>query len=370
MGPYEHRADCNSNGIHDQDDIAGGTSSDCNGNGIPDACERWQPFRGFALVPVSATGSYELSPECNEIVVGVGERVTLEVHVGAWDPDLDGQPRLGLYSARIDTSSFTSGQRGSLDPLRIPCEDDAQCRGQCAVGGFCDHQSSIFVDTSDPDWPYFGKSSGYGASSSGFVVSAFAADAADAAVDDGAPRYGGTLVLDVSTDAAGTFTLRFDSSAVATKLRNENNTADIELVDLLPARIVVLADCNANGIPDDEDIAGGTSGDCNQNGVPDECEAIGACDSPDTDGDGVCDDCDRCPGFDDAVDSDLDGVPDGCDLCPGVDDANCSIPATSVWGLILFGILVMTAGSLILRKSGSRSPRLRVPEAIAAVSCD
>ena len=31
-------------------------------------------------------------------------------------------------------------------------------------------------------------------------------------------------------------------------------------------------DCNQNGVPDAQDIAGGTSADCNQNGIPDECE--------------------------------------------------------------------------------------------------
>ncbi len=31
-------------------------------------------------------------------------------------------------------------------------------------------------------------------------------------------------------------------------------------------------DCNTNGVPDEEDIAGGTSQDCNDTGVPDECE--------------------------------------------------------------------------------------------------
>ena len=33
------------------------------------------------------------------------------------------------------------------------------------------------------------------------------------------------------------------------------------------------ADCNGNGIPNDCDIASGTSLDCNANGIPDECEA-------------------------------------------------------------------------------------------------
>jgi hypothetical protein len=37
-------------------------------------------------------------------------------------------------------------------------------------------------------------------------------------------------------------------------------------------------DCNANGMPDGQDIASGTSRDCNGNGIPDECESpIGAC---------------------------------------------------------------------------------------------
>jgi hypothetical protein len=48
------------------------------------------------------------------------------------------------------------------------------------------------------------------------------------------------------------------------------------------------ADCNENEIPDDVDIAEGTSEDCDENGVPDECQA-------DSDNDGVIDACDGCP---------------------------------------------------------------------------
>ena len=39
----------------------------------------------------------------------------------------------------------------------------------------------------------------------------------------------------------------------------------------------------------------------------------------DSDGDSVPNDCDLCPGFDDAVDTDNDGIADGCDLCAGND---------------------------------------------------
>ena len=51
------------------------------------------------------------------------------------------------------------------------------------------------------------------------------------------------------------------------------------------------ADCNDNGIPDDQDINDGTSGDCNNNIRPDECES--------------------------AEDCNLNGVQDICDLAEG-----------------------------------------------------
>lgn len=38
--------------------------------------------------------------------------------------------------------------------------------------------------------------------------------------------------------------------------------------------------------------------------------------TPDSDGDGVADACDQCPGSDDHSDLDEDGIPDGCDPCP------------------------------------------------------
>ena len=57
-------------------------------------------------------------------------------------------------------------------------------------------------------------------------------------------------------------------------------------------------------------------------------------DSPavDTDGDGVPDGSDQCPGHDDTADADSDGIPDGCDTFPndndndGVDDSSDQCP--------------------------------------------
>jgi hypothetical protein len=83
------------------------------------------------------------------------------------------------------------------------------------------------------------------------------------------------------------------------------------------------ADADFDGVPDGCDVCNGddASGDTDGDGV---CNDIDPCpvDNPDdTDGDGVCDSADICAGFDDNLDNDADGVPDGCDVCNG-DDAS------------------------------------------------
>lgn len=68
------------------------------------------------------------------------------------------------------------------------------------------------------------------------------------------------------------------------------------------------ADCNGNGLPDDHDIARGTSTDAYGNGVPDECET-------DCDGDGVSDYTQIC--LDMTLDLDRDARLDACEDCDG-----------------------------------------------------
>ncbi|HIC23435.1 MAG TPA: hypothetical protein EYO84_08415, partial [Planctomycetes bacterium] len=52
----------------------------------------------------------------------------------------------------------------------------------------------------------------------------------------------------------------------------------------------------------------------------------------DADNDGVCDDVDICPGFDDTLDTDGDGTPDGCDPCP--EDALDDVDGDGICGNI------------------------------------
>jgi hypothetical protein len=53
-------------------------------------------------------------------------------------------------------------------------------------------------------------------------------------------------------------------------------------------------DCNGNSVPDQCDIAAGTSLDCNANGIPDSCDIASAY----------------------SLDNNLNGVPDECEVCP------------------------------------------------------
>ena len=315
MGAYEHHTDCNSNGIPDEQDIAGGTSDDCNDTGIPDECEggdSWH-FSGFALVPVSATGGYVYKPVCNEIIMWAGETVTLEIQASGWDPNLDGEPRLKLFSAAIDPAGFSSGAAGSLDFTSIPCLDDTDCFRSCGADGFCDFRSTLYVDGSRSDYVFFLLNSIYDSSSTLLAVGGVLLSSGEAVVDPGVPKYVGTLILDASSDALGSFTVGL-SAAGETYLHDQDN-ASIPTPNLVPATITVVVDCNGNGVADDVDIANATSQDCNGNSVPDECDVYGGT-SEDCDGNGVPDECQS--------DCDEDGTVDACALWPIGASADCN----------------------------------------------
>ncbi len=87
---------------------------------------------------------------------------------------------------------------------------------------------------------------------------------------------------------------------------------------------VAACDCNANGVPDGDDIAAGTVADCNGNGLPDVCEidigssALGGpfycvenC-ATDCNDNGIPDDCDISQATSD--DCNANGLPDECEL--------------------------------------------------------
>jgi len=89
-------------------------------------------------------------------------------------------------------------------------------------------------------------------------------------------------------------------------------------------------DSDGDGVPDSEDLCPGFDDniDVDADGIPDGCDIL-----IDSDNDGVADSDDVCPGFDDNIDVDADGIPDGCDTLidsdnDGVADSVDSCPFT------------------------------------------
>ncbi len=96
-------------------------------------------------------------------------------------------------------------------------------------------------------------------------------------------------------------------------------------------------DCNETGIPDGCELL---DNDCDDNGVPDECDP-----AIDGDGDGVADQCDNCPGIHNPGqnDIDLDGLGDAC-------DSVVDIPTTSQWGMVALVMLLLAAGTVMIKR--------------------
>ncbi|MDY7109093.1 MAG: C1 family peptidase, partial [Planctomycetota bacterium] len=80
---------------------------------------------------------------------------------------------------------------------------------------------------------------------------------------------------------------------------------------------LLLHDCNGNGVPDEEDLANGTSQDCNENGIPDECDIADGT-SEDCNGNGIPDECDIADGV--SLDCNENGRPDECDIADGTSE--------------------------------------------------
>ena len=154
----------------------------------------------------------------------------------------------------------------------------------------------------------------------------------------------------IDNPASGAWTVRIRAAAVNSGTQGYSVIASGD-IQLAPP------DCNDNGVPDEDDIAGGVSSDCDGNSVPDECQedcnqngiadpcditagTSGDCDGnsvpdecqPDCNNNGVADACDITGG----LESDCDGnaVPDSCDIASGAGDCdgNGAIDACEIAG--------------------------------------
>lgn len=127
---------------------------------------------------------------------------------------------------------------------------------------------------------------------------------AAAAFGPGGVLYGGT--------ASNQQLIQFDTgSGVGTLIHDVFLPDEFCTLDALEFVVAPRSnDCNGNGIPDECDVAGGSSSDCNLDGRPDECESITDCNA-----NAVPDACDIARGT--SPDCQSNGIPDECDVAAG-----------------------------------------------------
>jgi hypothetical protein len=313
--------DCNGNGIPDQMDIANGTSTDCNLNGIPDECDPLVDCNGNG-VQDACDLLFGTSPDCNtndvpdecDLANGVsqdcnGNGIPDDCEVGLWE-------RVILYNLDTNPGWSVAGQWAFGQPT-----------GQGGTAhGFPDPTSgatgaNVYGVNLNGDY-----STTYGGPYYATLGPVDLHNIRDTHLrfqrwlNSDSNRYVRHTV-DVSRDGntwvnawangvliitENTWSLQeYDISATANyqpavyirwgyQILNGAwpfsgwNIDDIELRGLAPGG--GPNDCNQNQIPDECDLASGTSQDCNANGVPDECDIANGT-SQDANGNGIPDEC-------------------------------------------------------------------------------
>lgn len=225
----------------------------------------------FVLKPIRASGTYTIVG--NEIrLTGAGQRVFFEVQIKGWAPN-----QLKIYQAQIDASGYASGTSGMLDAAVQTCAGpnttgNAQCVAAFAAGARCNvpdgagyRCSAGFIDKTRANWVFLGHDWAVADVDTSTLYYRYAAvlNPGDPAIDTGASKYGGDLVLDVPAGATGTFSIGFAEGSGVTFMAGEDNNEFKILTPLTKAKITILCSTNANC----NDNNACTNDVCNTNGT-------------------------------------------------------------------------------------------------------
>ena len=274
---YGTLSDCNGNGTPDAEEL--GPDTDCDASGVLDVCEN--------LTDCDANGV----PDVCE-----GSAVPNDLFENAIGLDINGEVsgstecagEEATFGDQCNTSAFTGDGPDVFYAISVPEAGEIDlwtCNS--------DYDTDLSIHTTD-----------------GTVV-VCDGDSGDDEASDGCVQYASRIITELS---AGEYVVRVGGWQGATGNYVLTSSFSNEL------------DCNGNGRPDDEDIAGGVSEDCNGSMIPDECE-IDA--TTDCDGNSILDECETLPDCDDdgvpdceaiaggAEDCDANGIPDSCDESGG-----------------------------------------------------
>ena len=296
-------ADCNSNGIPDDCDIAGGTE-DCDENGVPDSCELaerdCQPNGVVDACDIAEGTSTDLNgnglpdecEDCNSN--GVPDDMDLLPSGGSpIDYLIDVDPDAPISNSLPPTLSvFNVPDAGIIADLDL----------QVDITHTWDADLTIEIERDGTPVVLSDRHGGNGDDYDGTIFD----DEADTPIGDGTAPFSGRYIPDQAlstfdnTDMVGDWTL-----TVMDHYGGDDGTLNAWALYLISGATPAYSqDCNGNAVPDECDIAGDTSEDCQPNGVPDECDIAGGtsddcnendipdeCDMADCDGSPWCDDC-------------------------------------------------------------------------------
>lgn len=361
-GPAQGPADCNSNGISDDLDIANGTSLDCNGNGVPDECEPDCNGNGIPDDCDIADGDPDcngngIPDDCEPDCDGNGSPDDCDIAGG--EPDCNGNGIPDSCESITDCNGnlvddacdIAAGSSEDCNGNGIPDEcdiasgssmdDDAngvpdECEGVCGVI-LCPSAVPVFRSTSGklPGENHGSATCGSSATSPDVFFQYTPALDGSATVQTCAMGDYDT-VLSIHTACPGTVDNQIEcnddncadyrslitwsvQAGVSYTIRvsgYNDASGDFGLLLDGPPCDVNFEDCNSNGIDDVQDIASGSSTDCNGNGIPDECDLAEGT-SLDCNLNLVPDECDIADGF--SEDCNTNGYPDECEFVGGGD---------------------------------------------------
>ena len=326
--------DCDANGVPDACDIASGAALDCQPDGIPDQCQLQQSVElkydnGWARIAWRADETYMAWLNRFNVRDGAGIVDGIEVLWGimpigtqveafVWsDPNGDGNP---ADASVLWSGTATVGQTATLSRVEVPGIDVGDTGASFFLGFIMSATTDMFPASLDIDGvPIPDRSWGVGS-----WAPIDPNDLSFGAVEFGTINnllFGNTWVIRASMRGPGT-------DCNANGLPDDCDIAAGTVPDADGNGVPDgCEDCNANGVVDGFEIASGKSADLNGDGVPDECQlAANDCDAngvpddvqlPDADCNGnlILDACDIGSGFD--VDTNANGVPDACEDCNG-----------------------------------------------------
>ncbi len=240
----------------------------------------------------------------NEIVLpSGGVRLWVEIQLGGWAPEL-----LAIWQATIDPAGYSNGLGSDLHPAIQPCDASIDCLVLFGLGSTCKEGFCLagWQDSLRSDFVIQGGFSQVRTTTLEFTYGSTVQPHSPSVADSGQTYYGGTLVVDVPSGAAGSYELFFREGGASFQVNADGEYLPLTVTSM---RITLPPGCcfsdgTCAAAPIDCQASGGVrvpscSGDCDGNRMDDRCQlvqgasdcnnnaSLDACDTPwDGDGDG------------------------------------------------------------------------------------